>query len=319
MPRHDSGPSHEATGERDGGTRPRGLKLAGAAAAVVLCAGAAWVATDDRTGSAENAASRGEQRVTATGDELLHRASERLIARCMARHGFAYTEQPPPAPTEPDFRYVLGDVGRARAHGYGSLLGRPGAWDQDVNSGHLAKLTPERQRAWQRTLMGSGRGLAVDLPDLGRFSAPDNGCTAEASRALYGDLPGWYRVRRIVDHLGSYVAGKVTAAPEYRTGLAAWAGCVRGRGYAVSSPRELRALVAPEGARPAGEQAGEREIAAARTEAECAASTGFSRTTGALERRYRPEIERRFARELDALRSFEHRAVPRARQALAGS
>ncbi|GAA2080709.1 hypothetical protein [Actinomadura alba] len=316
QPRHDPEPSSEATGTRDRGVRLRRLTVA-AAAGIALGVMAGWVVAGNGTGAAEDAPSAGDRPVAATDDELLHRASERLIARCMARHGFAYAEQPPPSSTEPDFRYVLDDVGWARKHGYGTLLGRPGAGGKDANVGNLEKLTPERQNAWHRTLMGSGRQLVVDLPRMGRLSAPDNGCTAEARRTLYGDLAGWYRVRRTVDHFDSYVDDKVIATSEYRTGLAAWVTCVRKRGYAASTPRELRRLVAPASPESAGEQAQPQEIAAAVTEAECATSARFSQTSGALERRYRPEIERRFARELDALKSFELKAIPRARRVLA--
>ncbi|MBC6462462.1 hypothetical protein [Actinomadura sp. HBU206391] len=316
QPRHDPGPSGEPTGSRDRGTRRR-LTVAGAAAGIALGLMAGWVVVSNGTGSAEDAPTSGDRPVAATDDELLHRASERLIARCMARHGFAYAEQPPPSSTQPDFRYVLDDVGSARKHGYGNLLGRPGAGGQDANVGNLGKLSPGRQNAWHRTLMGSGRQLVVDLPRLGRLSAPDNGCTAEARRTLYGDLAGWYRVRRTVDHFDSYVDDKVVATPEYRTGLAAWVTCVRKRGYAASTPNELRRLVAPASPESAGEQAQPQEIAAAVTEAECATSTRFARTIGALERRHRPEIERRFAHELDALKSFELKAIPQARRVLA--
>jgi len=165
---------------------------------------AGWVVAGNGTGAAVDAPSSGDRPVAATDDELLHLASERLIARCMARHGFAYAEQQPPSSTEPDFRYALDDVGWARKHG-----------------------------------------------------------------------------------------------------------------YAASTPRELRRLVAPASPESAGAQAQPQEIAAAVTEAECATSTRFSRTSGALERRYRPEIERRFARELGALKSFELTAIPRARRVLA--
>lgn len=292
---------------RNRGMRRRGLAVAGAAAGIAIGVTAGWGAV----GAAGDAP--GDRPVAATDDELLHRASERLIARCMARHGFAYAEQPPPSSREPGFRYVLDDVGWARKHGYGTLLGRPGERNQDASGG---KLAPERERAWQRTLLGSGHQLVADLPGLGRVSAPDTGCIAEARRTLYGDLAGWYRVRRVVDHLGSYLADQVGAASEYRTGLAAWARCVRERGYAASSPDDLRELVARQEAESVGEQAEAQEIAAAETEAGCASSTGFAQTIAGLERRYRPKIERRFARELEALKSFEREAIPRARQTL---
>ncbi|RKR92940.1 hypothetical protein BDK92_7429 [Micromonospora pisi] len=330
---HDAGPpSDEANRARESGagprafggsrtspdsrTRWRGPLVGLVAAGIALGVMAGWAVITNGTGAAEDAPASGGQPVAASEDELLHRASERLITRCMARHGFTYEEQPP-SPTDQDFRYVLDDVGWAREHGYGTLVDRARERDQDANFANLEKLTPRQQRDWQEALQGSGRQLTVDLPDLGRISGPDNGCTAEARRTLFGDLAGWYRVRRIVDHLGSYVAGRVTAAPEYRTGLAAWSACVRQRGYAASSPQELRELVAPGTAEPAAERAPAPEVAAAETEAECAGSTGFSRTIGALEGRYRPEIERRFAREIEGLRSFEREAIPRARQALA--
>ena len=110
------------------------------AAGIALGVVAGWVVVGDLTGAAEGAPSSADRQVVATNGELLHRASERLMARCMARHGFAYAEQPPPSPREPDFRYVLDDVGWARRHGYGTLLGRPGVWDQDANAGNLAPL-----------------------------------------------------------------------------------------------------------------------------------------------------------------------------------
>lgn len=319
-PQNGPGIPGEATRTRDSRTRRHGPTATRIAAGIALSVMAAWAVVGTGTGAAVNAPTSAGRPVAATDDELLHRASERLIARCMARHGFAYAEQPPPSSAGQDFRYVLDDVDWAREHGYGDLLGRPGAWDQDANFANLEKLSTERQRDWQRTLLGSGRQLTVDLPDLGRMSAPDNGCTAEARLTLYEDLAGWYRVRRIADHFGSYVASKVTGAPEYRTGLSGWASCVRQRGYAASSPRELRDIVAAEvPAEPVGEQARARKVDAAEAEAECANSTGFSQTIDALERRYRPEIERRFARELDALKSFEQKAVPRARQILANA
>ncbi|MGI5170150.1 hypothetical protein ACQEU3_37940 [Spirillospora sp. CA-253888] len=292
--------------------------VTGAAAGLALGVMVVW-AGGGGTGAAGRAASSGDRPVAATGDELLHRASERLIARCMARAGFAYTEQPPPSPAEPVARQVLGDVEWARRHGYGLLPDGPGSGDQDSNSRHLAGLTPEGRNAWYGRLMGSGRRLVVELPGAGRLSASDNGCVAEARRALYGDLAGWYRARRIVDHLDGYAAREMTRTPRYRAGLAAWAGCVRERGYAVSSPRELRRLATPGTPAPVGGQAKAREIAAAVAEAECATSTGFSRAADALHRRYRTEIEGRFARELDALKSYERDAAPRARRILADS
>jgi hypothetical protein len=239
--------------------------------------------------------------VTAGEAALLKRAEQELIRRCMVTARFAYwpvDEDWDPIPVR--FRHVIADVAWARKHGYGMTQ------NQDPTSRYLASLTPERQTVWKRTLYGSGRGLVADIPDLGRLSTPDNGCTAQARRNLYRDLAGWYQVRRIVDHFDSYTFEYVTAAPEYRKGLAAWSACVRKRGYPASTPLELRRLATQTS-----------QFAVAGTEARCAVSTGFSQAIGVLEARYRPQTERRFARELHALNSFEHAALSRARQALA--
>lgn len=316
--RRNPGSSGEANGSRGRGIRRRGLAVAGAAIGIAACVVAGWMVLGNGTDAAEDARASGDRPVAATDDELLHRASERLIARCMARHGFAYAEQPPPS-TEPDLPSVLGNAGWARKYGYGALFRDRGGQGKDANARILARLTPDRQDAWHQTLMGSGQQLVVDLPGLGRLSTSDNGCTAEARRKLYGNLAGWYRARRTVDHFGSYVDDEVVATSEYRTGLAAWAKCVRERGYVASTPRGLRRLVASVSPESAGGQAQRQEIAAAVTEAECGTSTGFSKTSAALERKYRPEIERRFARELDALKSFELKALPRAKRVLAES
>lgn len=315
--RHDPGPARRMTSP--GSRRPRrGALTATCILAVTLTAG--WAVLSSHGGAARQVPVPSDRPATAVDEKLLHQAAERLIARCMARHGFAYTEQrPPPPTTEPDLRYPLDDVGWARRHGYGTLLAGSRAAASDPDPDEVRNLTPEQREAWYRTLMGSDRALVVDLPERGRLTTSDDGCTAEARRALYGDLAGWYRARRTVDHFGSYTLTLVTADPGYRAGLTAWAGCVHKHGYIASSPDELRELVARTEPTSTSVRPPAAEIAAAVTEAECTTSTGFSRTLRTLKHRYQTQTERRFARELTALKSYELQAMPRARRALADS
>ncbi len=251
------------------------MAVASAAAGIVISAAAGWMVLDSGTTSPGDTPGSADQPVTVAESDLLHRATERLIVHCMARQGFAYAEQ---SLTKPELPSVLDDVSRARKYGYGTLYGAQG---QDANSRILARLTPAQRTAWHEALMGSG--LVARLPDRGRISASDNGCTAEARRTLYGDLSAWYHARRIVDHIGSYTRREVIATPEYRTGVESWASCMRKRGYDAASPAELRHRVIPAFLAPAGEQTQRQEIAAAVAEADCGVSTGFSQTSAALE------------------------------------
>lgn len=210
-----------------------------------------WARISGPADSVDNSSVASNQRVT--GDELLRQAEERLIKRCMERHGFTYTEQPPPSAAAREFPYVVDDVAWANRYGYGHTR------ERDVNDGTLEKLTPDQQRAWRQTLIGSGDQLTADIPGLGRISAPDNGCTAEARRNLYGDLTKWYGVRRVVDHLDTYLSNKVTGDPRYRAALVPWAKCVRHHGYRVTTPIDLRLLVARTTAQLSARQAQDRK------------------------------------------------------------
>lgn len=323
-PRPEPGSSVEGTRPRDTDARRRWPAVARVAAGIAVAVSvgiggtAVWAVIGHGAG-AEDARTASGRPVAASDDELLRQATERLIGRCMARHGFAYNEQPPDPPWARSFPYVVDDVAWARKYGYGNVPRGRDAEERDANFANLEKLTPDQQEAWHRTLMGSGRQLTVEIPDRGRLSAPDNGCVAEARRTLYRDLAGWYQVRRIVDHLDIYVSDQVIEDSHYRTGLAAWSRCMRRHGYRASSSRELRVLIAKQVADLPPQQARTREIAAAKTEANCAISTRLPKTIRSLERKHRPEIERGFARELEELKAIEREAIPRARQILADS
>lgn len=124
--------------------------------AILIAAGLALGGLAAGCGSGDAGSGEPVPALTAAEEETLRQASERLIARCMGAHGFAYAEQPPPV-VEPEFRYVLDDVSWARQHGYGPLTGRRDEPARDVNDGNLAALTPTRRKSWQYRLMGAGR------------------------------------------------------------------------------------------------------------------------------------------------------------------
>lgn len=244
---------------------------------------------------------------------LLYDAEQTLVQRCMKRHGYTLSKVPEhPVPEQRDFPYVVDDVAWARRHGYGSDLERQARAlrNADPNRRYAQSLGAERRAAALDALHGRRRNaLTVRLPSGAEVGRSDEGCTAEAERELYGDLTAWFRAEAVTQALSGLRRSQVTADPAYADAVRAWSACMRGRGLPHPTPEAARArfLDAPGEATPAEE----RRTAVA--EAECAQSSGLSRTVARLRGHYGDELraEHRSAfRERDRLR---REALPRAR------
>ncbi|MFJ4878451.1 hypothetical protein ACIP93_25045 [Streptomyces sp. NPDC088745] len=238
--------------------------------------------------------------------------AENLLERdCMRRSGFDFWVTPPAAPgTRREFPYVVDDVAWAKEHGYGSdqraALRR--AADADPNKRYLLSLDPRRRTSLVAALNGPRpTGLAVDLPNGARISHSDEGCTAEAERRLYGDLPAWFRATRTVRFLKGERVAAVQQDARYRSARDRWAACMRADGLPYSDPQESRAAADPErGADRA------RETRTAVAEATCAVSTGFSRVAADLDTSYGTSARRRHPRVYADLARLTRAALPRA-------
>ncbi|MCS0603576.1 hypothetical protein NX794_20505 [Streptomyces sp. LP11] len=238
--------------------------------------------------------------------------AEQLLERdCMRRHGFRFWVVPPAASTtRHDFPYAVDDVGWARAHGYGAdryaALRR--ADSTNPNKRYLLSLRPDRRTALVAALNGSRpSGLAVDLPNGARVSHSDEGCTAEAERSLYGDLPAWFRATRTTAFLDGERVAAVQRDPRYLGARDRWARCMKAAGFPYADPQDSRAAASAQGVSRA------REIRLAVAEATCAVSTGLSRVAADLDHSYDVRLRKRYPGVYGDLARLKAAALPRAR------
>jgi hypothetical protein len=252
--------------------------------------------------------------VGAADKALLRSAEERLVHDCMAAAGFTYFEKPPvPKSDQPDFPYVVDDVAWARANGYGA---GPVAPSVDLAGQYFARLSKEQQDAWRTALVGSGKQLSVELEPGRRLSASDKGCIASSRRTLYGDLPRWFKARRLTDSLGFLVQDRVRRDRRYVAAMADWAGCVKRLGYDADDPGELREVVAERNEGSAASVVRAAEVEATVAEATCAQSTSLVRTLREVEPAHRAALTAERRSELAGLNGLEQAAVPRAKVVL---
>lgn len=243
---------------------------------------------------------------------LLHDAEQVAMRDCMARLGFTLVPTPlTPVPELRDFPYVLDDAAWARRNGYGTALERRAkqAAKSDPNRRYFASLAPGRKQAAVTALNGDRTGeLEARLPTGGLLRRSDDGCTSEAERRVYGDLPTWYRVKRVFGALVQQRRQKVTEDPRFTAAVAAWARCMARAGHAYASPVEARSAGGM-AHRPLAQAA---EISLAVAEATCA-GTGLAATAQELDRRYAEEILAGNRETVAAKRRLEREALPRAR------
>ncbi|MFF4520574.1 hypothetical protein [Streptomyces bluensis] len=252
--------------------------------------------------------------------DLLHEAEETLTRSCMAGKGFKTWVVPRrPVPDDREFPYVIDDVAWASRHGYGSdiLTQRAKVRVSDPNRQYFAGLTsPERQRALD-ALHGekSGKRISVKSPNGMTFSRVDGGCTADAQKALYGDLETWFRVLTVTDALETLRSSMTAGDAEFAKSVKDWSACMHARGLPYKTPQEARAAFLNSHRRISRE----REIRAAVTEARCAESSGLSRTIHRLDEQHGKRLRQQYQDEVRTRLRMENEALPHARAAVRSS
>lgn len=249
--------------------------------------------------------------------DLLHQAEQLLIRDCMRRAGFNFW----PVPRRPvaeyrDFPYVLDDPAWAARHGYGTELRRKldRVARSNPNQSYFRRLSPDRQNKAVDAIHGTGPGsLTARLPNGITVSHSDQGCTSEAQRSLYGDLPAWYRGLKLSENLVGERVGAALRDPRFTAAIAPWSRCLKARGMAYATPQDTRSAFGD----PARLPPRRTEVALAVAEATCARSTSLAATAAALDREYGERLRRRFPTELAEHRRLQLAALPRARAVVA--
>lgn len=154
--------------------------------------------------------------------------------------------------------------------------------------------------------------LEVKLPMGATMGRSDNGCTADAERALYGDLKTWFEAKQITANLTELRRMRVLNDPRYLARTRMVLGCMRKHGHTYDGLDKARAAFL--GTHASNDRAA--EISAAVTEAKCATSTGFSAFADRLDREYGEEISRKYRSVYATRFRLEHKALARARSAL---
>ncbi|MGC8917848.1 hypothetical protein [Streptomyces griseoaurantiacus] len=255
----------------------------------------------------------------AAGDpqRTLHLAEQLLVRTCMKKRGHEYwVEPPPPKDLAARFPLVVDDPAWARAHGYGTDLRprREAEVRADPNQKYFRSASAANRSDLVRDLNGpEPRGLSARLPNGMRVTHSDRGCQAAAQRELYGDLKAWFRATRVTGALDGMRLGLVTADKRYRTALAPWARCMRGKGHPYADPAASRAAAT----RADRRWPHAKEVRLASAEAACAASSGLADVARALNTEYRVELGRRHPRETADLARLRREALPRARAIVA--
>jgi len=295
-----------------------GIGPIGRRPAVLVCAAAlALTACSASGGSATGRPAGHVRQASGTAEQTLRLAEQLLIKSCMEKRGYRYwAETEDGGNSSHRFPYVVDDLAWATAHGYGNDLHRERQKEieHDPNQRYFRSLPADRRTGALSAVNGPRpRGLSVRLPTGQLVTHSDQGCTAEAERALYRDLPAWFRATRVTDSLAGLRVGLVLDDKRYRSATGPWSRCMRGKGYTYGSPAEARAAAtAPGNEWPHGE-----EVRLATAEASCARSSGLAAVARTLDAEYRSRLARSRPRETADRARLAREALPRARAVIA--
>ncbi|MER6517454.1 hypothetical protein ACFWHQ_15775 [Streptomyces sp. NPDC060334] len=259
---------------------------------------------------------------SAAQSRLLERAEQILIGACMAERGFAYavTEPAREGEAQRSFPYGVDDVAWARAHGYGGRDERTAAEARrdDPNQRYFAGLSAPRRAAARTALMGASPvGLTATTPTGMTLTAGSQGCMADAQRALYGDLPGWFRVKVVTMNLRPVREARVREDARWTEAVGQWSACMRAAGRPYATPADSRRAAVEATADVPPEKADATEIALAVTEATCATGTSLARVSRTLDRAYGEEVRAQHQDDIDLRRRFQNDALPKAERVVA--
>ncbi|MFD4602509.1 hypothetical protein ACFWPQ_31335 [Streptomyces sp. NPDC058464] len=270
-------------------------------------------------GSAPVAAHRVRD-LTYAEDLRVSDAEQRLVARCMARHGFRYwTDRPLSLAESRPLGYVQDDVNWARTYGYGSRITakEDRARLHNPNSAYRKGLTATRQAAYDTALDGGRRAelLRTDVPGGGEVRKQTGGCDAEAERRLYGDPQTWFRLDTTASNLRPLYVGKLLHDRRFTAAVHAWSACMKRAGHPYPDPDAARQAArehpaVQSRAEEARSFAAETRIAVA--DATCARQVSLRSVGQDREAHYLARLDGAYGARLDAYRQVRLTALERA-------
>lgn len=265
-------------------------------------------------------------------ERLLHEADEGAIAACMRGRGFRYLASPssdgPDRPGAGAAAPKPGDVGGARAHGFGIAEAAEAGEGPplDPNEEALEKMEPAARRAWREAFEGrplepvgpaSRPGIGtVEIPGGAMYQWDRDSCLAQARRALYGDDVKHAEMIMTLNEVRIEAHENAQTDPAYRAGVERWRGCMSRRGLSYSEPGAAASDLAD--AFRAGQltldELRQREIEVATAEATCYGEAGLEPLFEAARARAEAEAEKQSRGALESVLALQAQALARARR-----
>ncbi len=161
---------------------------------------------------------------------------DELVAECMFREGFKY-EPPRREPTiDPMIERPELTVDRARQLGY-----RVPELDVDTDPEeqvYFDSLGEQGKREWETAFFGSGENMISINTSSGRLSTSVDGCIAEASATIAGDVKtalGWEAAFDELSRIRSEARDRTEADGAVQQALEEWRRCMHSEGYEVDT------------------------------------------------------------------------------------
>ncbi|ARP73233.1 hypothetical protein LK07_29530 [Streptomyces pluripotens] len=296
-----------------------------AARTAVVVAATALVLTscarDDGSGTPAVPTARSHARaLTPTEDLRITDAEQRLIRRCMARHGFRYWEDRTLTARESrPLGYVQDDLAWARVHGYGSRIRakEDRARLHNPNIAYRAALPATRKAAYDTAMDGGhdAEPLRTRTPGGGTVAKRSGGCTGAAEETLYGDPATWFRLDTTASNLRPLYVGRLLKDRRFTAAVDAWSRCMARAGHPYPDPQAARQATRDHPAEQtqaeeARSYAAETRIAVA--DATCARSVLLGPIGREREAYYLNRLPRAYVATLDAYRQLRLTALRRA-------
>jgi hypothetical protein len=253
-----------------------------AVAVVILAAGISCAPQGDR----RERSSGGEIRPLIAGlwvgSGALDTAEDRLVRRCMTRHGFSVDTVV--ARIDREMPRPFGDdVGKARREGF-RVAERLA--DPSRSEAEYLRLTDADAARWQTAMQGPPTAGRVTVRTIDGYAVTEttSGCVGQARAEIYGSVVEGIALQQLRDNTIPKVLESSADDPTVTVALSEWSRCMAGRGHRAFGHRnDARASAERYYDRYDRAAAGAREREVAVDDAECDGAAGYTRVRLAAE------------------------------------